>query len=83
MKTSKGATIVIGALFLLFVGAFAAHGETYIPQKAIGAGANWGNGKVYFFKGSEYIRYDIQMDKADIDYPKKIESPAWPGLKWK
>ena len=27
MKTSKGATIVIGALFLLFVGAFAAHGE--------------------------------------------------------
>lgn len=44
---------------------------------------NWGNGKAYFFKGSEYIRYDIQIDKADIDYPKKIESPAWPGLKWK
>jgi hypothetical protein len=44
---------------------------------------NWGNGKVYFFKGSDYIRYDIHSDRADIDYPKKMESPAWPGLKWK
>jgi hypothetical protein len=42
---------------------------------------NWGNGKVYFFRGKEYIRYDISKEKADIDYPKKIESPAWPGLK--
>ncbi len=44
---------------------------------------NWGNGKVYFFRGNEYIRYDIVNDKADLDYPKKIESPGWPGLKWK
>ena len=44
---------------------------------------NWGNGKVYFFKGSEYIRYDIVNDKADIDYPKKIDGSSWPGLKWK
>ena len=44
---------------------------------------NWGNGKVYFFKGTEYIRYDVARDRADVDYPKKIESPAWPGLKWR
>ena len=44
---------------------------------------NWGNGKVYFFRGREYIRYDIDKGKADLDYPKKVESPAWPGLKWR
>ncbi|MDQ5986017.1 MAG: hypothetical protein CSYNP_01735 [Syntrophus sp. SKADARSKE-3] len=43
---------------------------------------NWGNGKAYFFKDNEYIRYDINKDQADLDYPKKIESPAWPGFKW-
>jgi len=91
MKTSKGATIVIGALFLLFVGAFAAHGETYIPKKAIGAGANWGNGKVYFFKGDQFVRYSARPDleedlmgyRADPGYPKAIDKTTWPGMIWK
>jgi len=33
---------------------------------------NWGNGKVYFFKGEEYIRFDIKNHKADPDFPKTL-----------
>jgi matrix metalloproteinase-14 (membrane-inserted) len=41
---------------------------------------NWGNGKAYFFKGSEYLRWDITTDKADPGYPKPIDSKSWNGL---
>jgi hypothetical protein len=40
----------------------------------------WNNGKAYFFKGSEYIRYDIATDKADGG-PSPI-ADNWPGF-WK
>jgi hypothetical protein len=39
----------------------------------------WTNGKAYFFKGSEYIRYDVDVDKVDAGYPKPI-AENWPGL---
>lgn len=40
----------------------------------------WSNpNKLYMFKGSEYIRYDIITDKADDGYPKPI-SLNWRGL---
>ena len=45
----------------------------------IDAVAMWPNGKAYFFKGSEYIRYDVSTDKVDAGYPKPI-SASWPGL---
>ncbi|MBP7509663.1 MAG: hypothetical protein KA807_17755, partial [Prolixibacteraceae bacterium] len=48
----------------------------------VDAVVNWGNGKAYFFKGNEYIRWDIKTDKADPGYPKKIDDKSWPGL-WK
>jgi len=45
----------------------------------IGAAIMWPNGKAYFFRGSEYISYDLETDKVDAGYPKPI-SGNWPGL---
>lgn len=45
----------------------------------IDAAVNWGNGKAYFFKGDEYIRYDLKKDQADSGYPLKIKD-HWSGL---
>ncbi len=48
-------------------------------EKFAGGGAanfdaiiNWGNGKVYFFKADEYIRFDIKSHKSDQDFPKPL-----------
>jgi hypothetical protein len=41
---------------------------------------NWANGKVFFFKGDLYTRYDIKADKADPGYPRRIDAKNWPGL---
>ncbi|MEW6371132.1 MAG: hemopexin repeat-containing protein [Pseudomonadota bacterium] len=46
---------------------------------AIDAAVNWDNGKVYFFKGSQYLRYDVQSDRVDEGYPLPIAG-NWPGL---
>ncbi len=48
----------------------------------IDTAVNWGNGKAYFFKGSQYIRYDIKADRADPGYPKQINNETWPGVPW-
>lgn len=45
----------------------------------VSAMALWTNGKAYFFKGNQYIRYDVASDKVDPGYPKAI-SGNWPGL---
>ncbi len=39
----------------------------------------WPNGKVYFFKGDQYVSYDIAGDRADDGYPKLI-ADGWAGL---
>ena len=39
----------------------------------------WGNGKAYFFKGSQYVRYDIAADRADPGFPQQVAA-GWPGL---
>jgi hypothetical protein len=45
----------------------------------INAGVVWNNGKAYFFKGTQYIRYDLKTDKVDLGYPKPIAN-NWPGF---
>ena len=42
-------------------------------DEGIDAVVNWGNGKAYFFKGNEYIRFDLKSMKADKGYPKPCE----------
>ena len=38
----------------------------------------WNNGKAYFFKGNQYIRYDITTETTDAGYPKPIAG-NWHG----
>ena len=45
----------------------------------VDAAANWGNGKVFFFRDSEYLRYDITQDRADQGYPRPIAG-NWNGV---
>ena len=45
----------------------------------IDAAVNWGNGKLYFFRDGEYVRYDVTQDRPDPNYPKPIDG-NWPGV---
>jgi hypothetical protein len=47
--------------------------------EGIDAAVNWGNGKVYFFKGDQYVRYDIAADQTDDGFPVHI-SDGWAGF---
>jgi hypothetical protein len=59
---------------------FTLAGNWNIPwTDRIDAAVNWGNGKVYFFRGSEYIRFDIALDRTDDNYPKPIAG-NWNGI---
>jgi len=48
----------------------------------IDAAVNFGNGKVYLFKGEQYVRFDIPANRVDPGYPKPIDAVTWPGLPW-
>jgi len=45
----------------------------------IEAAVDIGNGKLYFFKGDKYIRYDIASNVVDANYPRPIAG-NWPGM---
>lgn len=48
-------------------------------QNGIDAGFAWPDGKIYFFKGDEYIRYESATNRMDSGYPKRIRD-AWCGF---
>ncbi|MGJ5751252.1 hemopexin [Streptomyces puniciscabiei] len=48
-------------------------------QSGFDTAVNWGTGKLYFFKGDGYLRYDITADRADDGYPRPIAG-NWNGL---
>ena len=50
------------------------------PQaRVISEALAWPTGKIYFFQGSAYSRYDLGLDHVDPDYPRDTAS-NWPGL---
>lgn len=53
-------------------------GEVGFGDQLDGA-INWGNGKAYFFKGAQYVRYDVPGNRVDDGYPLPIAG-YWPGL---
>jgi hypothetical protein len=55
------------------------HGFPANFATGINAAVMWSNGKAYFFKGNEYVRFDVAADKVDPGYPKPIAG-NWPGL---
>lgn len=46
----------------------------------VDAAVDWGNGKAYFFRDAEYLRYDIAADRVDPGYPAPIVGNwrGWP-----
>lgn len=46
----------------------------------VDAALNRGNGKVFLFSGSQYIRYDMGNDEADEGYPREINTSTWENL---
>ena len=58
----------------------AAFAQNFGMGKTIDAVVEWDNGKAYFFRGNQYVRYDMRADRVDSGYPKPINGENWPGL---
>jgi hypothetical protein len=53
--------------------------STVYPKSYSASTCIWPNGKAYFFRGSQYLRYDPVNEATDPGYPKPIAG-NWPGL---
>jgi hypothetical protein len=47
--------------------------------ESVEASVNWGDGKAYFFRGGQYVRYDLASGQLDEGYPRPV-ADGWPGL---
>lgn len=47
--------------------------------EGIDAALYWKDNKCYFFKGAEYVRFDLKTGQVDKNYPRPIKG-NWPGL---
>jgi hypothetical protein len=50
-----------------------------LPVNSIDAAIDWQDGKVYFFKGDSYYKYDVAAETCDAGYPRPIAG-NWKGL---
>jgi hypothetical protein len=80
MKTLNRAGKSIVAIIMILVASAAIPHLFGQSQKILEGAFYWKNGKAYFFKGNQYVRYDINIDRVDPDYPKSINNETWPGL---
>ena len=47
-------------------------------DRDIDAVINWDNGKVYFFKKDEYLRFEVESNRVDVGATKIRKE--WPGM---
>lgn len=59
-------------------GKFAWNGFPASFQSGVDSSVNWGNGKLYFTKGAEWVEYDVSSDKV-TQGPKPIKG-HWHGV---
>jgi len=57
----------------------AKYASTIYPKTYSHATGIWPNGKAYFFKGDQYLRYDPVQDRTDAGFPHPIAG-NWHGL---
>jgi hypothetical protein len=50
------------------------------PVRGVLRGQERYAGKVYFFKGTQYWRYDVTKDYGEVDYPQPLSAWKLPGV---
>ena len=73
--------VLLQALFVIFF-VSEAFSKQLIADRAVDTVVEWGNGKAYFFMGSQYVRFDIKADRVDPGYPKSIKEWQRQGMPW-
>jgi hypothetical protein len=76
MKTSLKSLLWLMLSLLILPTSLAAQDANSLQTAAF----NWDNGRLYFFSGEIYSRYNWSNDRVDSGYPKATNTRTWPGL---